>query len=85
MCIPRNAASMLIICNDTVKYLSTFKHLSQMAERSMALNPLSKDIPGVGSNLAGDIDFHYAFSLSSRSSKLCKARTNKIKHDVHPE
>ena len=54
-----------------------------MSERSWALDPISKAMPDMGSNSAGDIDFHFAFSPAYRSSQLAEARTNEIKHDIH--
>ena len=76
---------ILIKCDDTVKVLSIIRHISPVAERSKALDYLSMAVAGVGSNPAEDFDFHFAFSLPSRSSQLGEARTNEIKHDIHPE
>ena len=76
---------ILIICHDSVEALRLFKHLISMAERSMALSPLLKAVPGVGSNPAVDINFHFTLSLPFRSSLLGDARTNEFKHNIHPE
>ena len=75
---------MLIRCDNTVKVLSTFKHASTspMVERSETLDYLFLAVPGVGSNPAKGIEFHFAFFalLTTR-----RTHTNEIKHDIHPE
>ena len=70
---------------DSVKDFITFKQITPMTEQSMALDYISLAVTGVGLNPAGDIDYHLAFSLNSRSSQLVEASTNEIYHGVHPE
>ena len=42
------------------------------------------DWRGVGSNPAGNIYFHFEFSLPPRSEQVSKAHLNEIKHDHSP-
>ena len=40
-----------------------------------------RGVPGVGSNPAGDVYFHFEFLLPSRSEQLSGSNVNEIKHD----